>query len=58
MLRVVIAGGAGFIGGQRDGINFEAGDVIHEVNRFANGADLTLNGDALSDPAINTGYVS
>ena len=47
-----------FIGGQRDGINFEAGDVIHEVNRFANGADLTLNGDALSDPVINTEFTS
>jgi hypothetical protein len=47
-----------FIGGQRDGANFEAGDVIHQVNRFANGADLSLNGDNLADPIINTEFTS
>jgi hypothetical protein len=60
-----LQGGAGkdiywsdLLGGQRDGINLEAGDVVHPVSRFANGADLTLNGDNLRDPAINTEFTA
>jgi len=47
-----------FIGGNRDQNDRQADDYIHNVSRFANGADLTLNGDDIADPALNTQFTS
>jgi len=47
-----------FIGGNRDQNDRQADDYMHDVSRFANGADLTLNGDNIADPALNTQFTS
>jgi hypothetical protein len=47
-----------FIGGNRDQNDRQADDYMHDVARFANGADLTLDGDNIADPALNTQFTS
>lgn len=47
-----------YVGGRTDQMDESNLDYVNRVSRFANGADLSLNGDNLADPAVNTTYTS
>jgi Ca2+-binding RTX toxin-like protein len=42
----------------QDAMTTDAGDTINSVIGFSNGADRTLNGDAIADPTDGTNYKS
>lgn len=47
-----------FIGGRTDQMDQTNVDYVNQVARFANGADLSLNGDNIADPILNTTYTT